>query len=225
MLPSSLTTRSSQRGPINLTPSQLALYNGTDPSLPIYLAVNGTIFDVTSGARFYGPGAAYHYAAGCEANRAFITGCFQEDRTPDLRGVELLYIPIEDCEETGYSAAGCEEEKLMPAAEKKKRREAELRKAKVYVQKALEGWYRFYDKNDKYFKVGKVIPEPDGAGLKETEGPVPTLCVLAQSQRPKRSEMKKYEEERRSKEAEMAKVTARRAHWNKWGSACRMDVM
>ncbi|KLJ08117.1 hypothetical protein EMPG_16433, partial [Blastomyces silverae] len=33
------------RGPILLTPAQLALYNGTDPSLPIYIAINSTIFD------------------------------------------------------------------------------------------------------------------------------------------------------------------------------------
>lgn len=35
---------------------QLSLYNGTDSSLPIYISVNGTIFDVTKSKHIYGPG-------------------------------------------------------------------------------------------------------------------------------------------------------------------------
>ncbi|KAI5304577.1 hypothetical protein KEM56_006313 [Ascosphaera pollenicola] len=183
-------------GPINLTPSQLALYNGSDPSLPIYLAVNGSIFDVSSGERFYGKGASYNHLAGAEANRAYVTGCFAEDRTPDLRGVEQMFMPIEDCEQDP-SKEGCEGEAEMSAAEKKVRREQETRRAKKHVAKAVEGWFKFYDKSDKYVKIGRVIPEPDGAEFKE-EQPVPTLCAAAESQRPKRSEMKQHEQERLS---------------------------
>jgi membrane-associated progesterone receptor component len=40
-----------------LTPMTLARYDGRqDPSLPIYLAVKGKVYDVTPGRNFYGPG-------------------------------------------------------------------------------------------------------------------------------------------------------------------------
>ena len=45
----------------DLTPGQLKEYNGTDSSLPILMAVNGRIFDVTPGHHFYGPGLFFFY--------------------------------------------------------------------------------------------------------------------------------------------------------------------
>ncbi|KAI5291420.1 hypothetical protein KEM54_004865 [Ascosphaera aggregata] len=198
------------RGPLELTHAQLALYDGSDPKLPIYLAVNGTIFDVSAGQRMYAKGAAYNKLAGAEANRAFVTGCFEEDRTPDLRGVEQMYIPIEDCDDDP-NKSGCEEEAKLTKAQKKVRREQELRNAKKYVSKAINGWYRFYDKSDKYSKVGRVIPEPYGEELTVDTKPVPTLCAKAEDQRPKRSEMKKFEQERLKREGHMAKVTGGRS--------------
>src|SRR5205814_4778334 len=66
------------------------LYDGTNPDLPIYLAINGTIFDVSASRHIYGPGGSYHFFAGHDATRAYVTGCFTEDITPDLRGVEEM---------------------------------------------------------------------------------------------------------------------------------------
>jgi hypothetical protein len=43
------TDGQSQDGPIYLTDAELATYDGSDPTKPIYVAVNGTIFDVTAG--------------------------------------------------------------------------------------------------------------------------------------------------------------------------------
>jgi len=41
--------------------TELARYSGEDLSLPIYLAYDGYVYDVTSGsADFYGPGQPYH---------------------------------------------------------------------------------------------------------------------------------------------------------------------
>lgn len=88
--------RAWMRGPISLTPAELSLYNGTDVSLPIYLAINGTIYDVSASPSFYGPGGGYHFFAGNDGTRAFVTGCFSEDVTPDLRGVEDMFLPVDD---------------------------------------------------------------------------------------------------------------------------------
>jgi hypothetical protein len=43
--------------------ADLKQYDGTDPTEPIYLAINGTIFDVSASPSFYGPGGHYRKAA------------------------------------------------------------------------------------------------------------------------------------------------------------------
>ncbi|KAK9067874.1 hypothetical protein SSX86_011985 [Deinandra increscens subsp. villosa] len=55
---------------MELTLDQLKQYDGTDPSNPIYIAVKGRIFDVTTGKSFYGPGGSYAMFAGKDASRA-----------------------------------------------------------------------------------------------------------------------------------------------------------
>ncbi|GMI84402.1 membrane-associated progesterone binding protein 2 [Hibiscus trionum] len=54
---------------MDLTPQQLLQFNGSDPSKPIYVAINGRIFDVTAGNSFYGPGGSYAIFAGKDASR------------------------------------------------------------------------------------------------------------------------------------------------------------
>jgi predicted heme/steroid binding protein len=72
----SLKKRFEKREMIYLTPEKLAKYDGTDPKLPIYLAIRGRIYDVTAGAQHYGPGGGYSFFAGKDASRAYVTGCF-----------------------------------------------------------------------------------------------------------------------------------------------------
>lgn len=57
---------------------ELARYDGSEEGKPIYLAVRGLVFDVSTGTRFYGPGQAYNFFAGKDATRSFVTGCFDD---------------------------------------------------------------------------------------------------------------------------------------------------
>lgn len=164
------------RGPVYLTPQELAKFDGSDPKSPIYLAINGTIFDVSAGAHTYGPGGSYHAFAGHDASRAFVTGCFMEDRTSDLRGAEEVYLPIEDPDE------------VISSGERKTRAEREKRVAKKRVQDEVDRWVQFYSNSEKYFEVGKVI------GVSDPTDPAPTLCAQAQKGRPKRKNMNKKKE-------------------------------
>jgi predicted heme/steroid binding protein len=54
----------------------LAGMDGRD-GRPLYLAIRGRIYDVTSGRSFYGAGRSYHHFVGRDASRAFATGCSQ----------------------------------------------------------------------------------------------------------------------------------------------------
>ncbi|CAD0111934.1 unnamed protein product [Aureobasidium uvarum] len=163
-------TENKQRGPVYLTDEELKAYDGSDSSKPVYIALNGTIYDVTAGRQVYGPGGSYNFFAGRDATRAFITGCFQEDLTPDIRGAELTYVPVDD--------------DTPSRAEFKKRRERDTRLAKKRVHDTIEGWSRMFkgQAGKNYFEVGKV---------KREEGwlerlPKRQLCEQAQKQRPQR---------------------------------------
>ncbi|KAK2762271.1 hypothetical protein FQN54_001281 [Arachnomyces sp. PD_36] len=164
------------KGPVQLTPSQLALYNGTDPDLPIYVAVNGSVFDVSSNRPTYGPGGSYSFFAGRDATRAYVTGCFQEDLTPDIRGVEEMFLPVE-------GGDGDEEFELLSEAEKEAKREEEMRNAVAKVKKQVNHWEGFFRKHKDYLEVGKVVGVED-------EGEKRELCAAAKKQRPKRKKAK-----------------------------------
>lgn len=166
------------QGPVLLTDEQLALYNGTDPNLPVYLALNGTIYDVSAGRRTYGPGGSYHVFAGKDAARGFVTGCFVEDSTPDLRGAEWTYVAqdIPDFDEMGG---------VKVQASQKVVREQQLRAGRKKVKDTIEGWQSMFrgEGGKDYFEVGKVVREP---GWLE-KLPRRKLCAQAEKSRPKSS--------------------------------------
>lgn len=163
----------SQRGPLYLTPDELTVYDGTDPTKPIYLAINGTIYDVSANRRTYGPGGSYHYFAGCDAARAYVTGCFAEDRTPDMRGVELMYLPIDDPTVDRHWSKS-------ELAELKKK---EMEEAQKKVHDGLKHWVDFFANSNKYSFVG-YVKKPKGWPGTE---PVRRLCDTAAKQRKTRT--------------------------------------
>ena len=62
-------------GVYDLNPTQLLAYKGHNyPQKPILIAVGGKIFDVSDGAKFYGPGAPYNVFAGRVCTKALSLG-------------------------------------------------------------------------------------------------------------------------------------------------------
>jgi predicted heme/steroid binding protein len=161
-----------QTGPLQLTDAQLRDYDGTDPTKPIYLAINGTIYDVSVGRPFYGPGGSYSFFAGADASRAFVTSCFDVDISPDMRGVEEMYLPT----------STPEIDALYTSGELKAKREQERRQALVQVHSALKHWVDFFANSPKYPRVGTVKREE---GWLERE-PVKKLCQKAIDGKPAR---------------------------------------
>ncbi len=119
------------------------------------------MYDVTKGKRFYGPGGSYHFFSGTDASRSFVTGCFDVDNIPDMRGVEEMFIPVDDPEIDGLYSKG----------ELKKLKEQERRHAKKEVEKALGHWVGFFkgtvprrSKRKRAFKTS-VVERLDTSGF------------------------------------------------------------
>lgn len=68
MTPSTTPTQPPREDPF--TPEELSKYDGTVDSKPVYVAVKGTIFDVTPRKEMYSPGKGYSIFAGKDASRA-----------------------------------------------------------------------------------------------------------------------------------------------------------
>jgi len=69
----------------DLTLEELRKYDGSDPTSPILMGVKGIIYDVTSGAGFYGPGGAYASFSGKDASRALAKGVTDENVASDAK--------------------------------------------------------------------------------------------------------------------------------------------
>lgn len=68
------------------TPRTLLPFNGENGS-PVFMAVRGRVFDVSTGRNFYGPGGPYANFAGRDASRGLASHSFDEDMlTKDLDG-------------------------------------------------------------------------------------------------------------------------------------------
>ena len=81
--------------PRNFTSEQLRVYNGkvdekTGENKPVYFSVNGTVFDVSEGRDFYGPGGPYELFAGHECGVALAKFSFDDTYLNDMKGCENL---------------------------------------------------------------------------------------------------------------------------------------
>lgn len=159
------------------------------------MAVNGTIYDVSASPQTYGPGGSYHFFAGRDATRAFVTGCFAEDLVADLRGVEEMFMFVDDDERGNDDEGGDEGDRgdgeegregkgvVERKGERKVRRERELRVARGKVRESVGHWEGFFGrKGGKYFEVGRVAREE---GWLERL-PRRELCEGARRGRPRR---------------------------------------
>ncbi|TKA26989.1 hypothetical protein B0A50_05180 [Salinomyces thailandicus] len=191
-----------QSGKQDLTDAELKAYDGSDPSKPLYLAINGTIYDVSAGRGFYGPGGHYGHFAGRDATRAWVTECWEtEDQlTHDMRGlVEAMFLPKymdEELSDAADGKAGADSslgdlkdqaKKLVSKfgrpsrKERKRRREADRPEAEEKLEQALGKWVSFFAAGGKYPTVGKVVREE---GWEESAPEPPAVCEEARKKRP-----------------------------------------
>ncbi len=52
----------------SFTPTKLAQFDGSDPAKPIYLGLDGLVYDVTTGKEYYDLQGRYHFLAGKDSS-------------------------------------------------------------------------------------------------------------------------------------------------------------
>jgi len=176
----------------------LLAFTGEDPEKPIYVALNGTIFDVSSGRGFYGPGGHYGHFAGRDATRAWVTECVDKEYlTWDMKGVEKMFLPKWMDEEMEEAALGLSKEKMINALgdqaralvdkfgkvsekEKAKRREEDAEDVRKGIEQAMGHWMNFFKNSPKYKEVGVVVGREELPEDREDIG----VCEEALKKRP-----------------------------------------
>ncbi|CAK4034522.1 Membrane steroid-binding 2 [Lecanosticta acicola] len=191
-----------QETTLKLTEEELKAFTGKDAEQPIYLAIDGVIFDVSASPAFYGPGGHYHHFVGRDATRAWITECWDEEEqfTWRLDGVEAMFLPkwmdetieaagrgefegVEGLDAMPKDMLGTLAKKAMQKygsitdGEKKERRKRDREEAEAKVKETLEHWKGFFTGNGKYKVVGEVVRD-------ETRPAPPKPCAEAMKKRP-----------------------------------------
>ncbi|CAK5272734.1 unnamed protein product [Mycena citricolor] len=73
------------------TLEQLKEFDGSDKAKPIYVAIKGTIFDVTRKVDVYGAGASYNVFAGKDGSKGLgMSSLKPEDAVPDYSGLDAV---------------------------------------------------------------------------------------------------------------------------------------
>ncbi|XP_008312103.1 neudesin [Cynoglossus semilaevis] len=108
--------------PVRLfTEEELTRYDGSQEDEPIYMAVKGVVFDVTTGKEFYGKDAPYNALVGKDSTRAVAKMSLDpEDLTSDTTGLtdeqlESLDSIFEDTYKTKYPIVGYTASRILSA--------------------------------------------------------------------------------------------------------------
>ena len=196
-----------QAKPLLLTNEDLAAYDGSDPTKPILVALNRTIYDMSASPHIYGVGGMYSQLAAKDASRSYITTCFDpvNDLVPYLGGVEEIYVPLwlseklqtkkgekelgpeldaiaegEVMEGMGMSGIIDQLQKKIGRKRSRLMREEAYEKARERVRAQIKTWEGMFAKKE-YPVVGRVI------GVDETDESKwrnLTFCEAALKQRP-----------------------------------------
>ncbi|KAJ3073360.1 hypothetical protein HDU98_001709 [Podochytrium sp. JEL0797] len=68
--------------------TELAQFDGKDEAKPVYLAIKGIVYDVSSARKMYSPGSGYSVFAGKDASRALAMSSLKpEDCVADYSGL------------------------------------------------------------------------------------------------------------------------------------------
>ncbi|KAK5110544.1 hypothetical protein LTR62_005736 [Meristemomyces frigidus] len=200
-----LATTSATTNNLQLTEAELEQYDGTGPDKTIYLAINGTIFDVSASPAFYGPGGHYHHFTAKDASRAWVTECWDnpDQLTWRLDNLTAMFMPkyldeqmqeaadgtssIEGADALGGGAAGLAKmaqqvvSKFGRLSEEalQARRVSDGEEAEASMHAALAHWFDFFNNNGKYSVVGTLV-------LDEGKPAPPEICEAAMKKRPVR---------------------------------------
>lgn len=90
MSPPSASLAAPKSDPISI--ATLSQHDGSDPNKPIYLAIKGTVFDVTAKKEMYGPGGSYNIFAGKDGSVGLGTSRLPSFFFPLLRSSIWLYL-------------------------------------------------------------------------------------------------------------------------------------
>lgn len=81
--PEKSPTPETNNGQRLFTREELKLFDGSEGSPGLYLAMVGQVFDVSKGKDYYGPGGGYSFFTATDGSRAFVTGQFDADGLVD----------------------------------------------------------------------------------------------------------------------------------------------
>ncbi|XP_077587678.1 neudesin [Stigmatopora nigra] len=106
--------------PVRLfTEEELQRYDGSREGEPIYMAIKGVVFDVSTGKEFYGKGAPYNALVGKDSTRAVAKMSLQaEDMTSDISGLteeqlRSLDAVFEDTYKAKYPIVGYTDSRIL----------------------------------------------------------------------------------------------------------------
>ncbi|KAF8333458.1 cytochrome b5-like heme/steroid binding domain-containing protein [Cantharellus anzutake] len=78
-----------------ITLDELKQFDGSQPGKPIYLAIKGTVFDVSDKPHIYGPTGSYHIFAGKDGSRGLGKSSLKpEDAVSDWSTLEDSEIKV-----------------------------------------------------------------------------------------------------------------------------------